>query len=158
MILVVTGSRSLADNPDAEAWARGWIEGDGGALIHKPLLVVGDARGPDTWAWETATKRGIDRMMFRLDGTRVYAEPRGTTYARWHVDAERGRSNHGRRWPLVRNIAMMDFVANTAGVLDEPARCLGLIDPRSSTNGTRHTLRLARERGIECVEMEWRGG
>lgn len=48
-VLLVTGSRSLADRPGAEAWARGLIHA---ALTGTDLLIVGDAPGPDAWAVE----------------------------------------------------------------------------------------------------------
>ena len=50
-ILLVTGSRSLATRPGAEAWARGILRD---ALAGADLLIVGDAPGPDAWAWESA--------------------------------------------------------------------------------------------------------
>lgn len=46
-VLLVTGSRSLATIPGAEAWAREHIRR---ALEGVGLLIVGDAPGPDLWA------------------------------------------------------------------------------------------------------------
>lgn len=43
-VLLVTGSRSLAAIPGAEAWARAKIAE---ALVGVDLLIVGDAEGPD---------------------------------------------------------------------------------------------------------------
>lgn len=51
-VLLVTGSRSLATHPGAEAWARGLIRE---ALRDVDVLLVGDATGVDRWAaWEGA--------------------------------------------------------------------------------------------------------
>ena len=46
-VLLVTGSRSLATHPGAEAWARGLIRE---ALRDVDVLLVGDATGVDRWA------------------------------------------------------------------------------------------------------------
>lgn len=47
MILIVTGSRSLATIPGAEAWAKDILRE---RFAEASELYVGDAAGPDAWA------------------------------------------------------------------------------------------------------------
>lgn len=58
-VLLVTGARSLATRPGAEAWARALIAE---ALAGVDLLIVGDAPGPDAWAWEIAERLWFDGL------------------------------------------------------------------------------------------------
>lgn len=157
-VLLVTGSRSLADNPDAARWTREHVAAMS-ARVHNPNdagfgVACGDARGPDTWAAEFADRLGYKRRVFALDG---WIYDRDGRRDRWIMgDVRAVKARYGRRFPLERNKALVEVVAIAQQHFGERALCLGLIDPASATNGTRHTLRLARERGIECVEMEWR--
>lgn len=60
-VLLVTGSRSLATIPGAEAWAREHIRR---ALEGAGLLIVGDAPGPDAWAWDEAGRVRVVRRRY----------------------------------------------------------------------------------------------
>ncbi len=64
-VLLVTGARSLADDPAAEAWARGLIAA---ALVGVDLLLVGDAPGPDAWAVDEARRARISRRKYAAFG------------------------------------------------------------------------------------------
>ena len=69
-VLLITGARSLADDPAAEAWARGLIAA---ALVGVDLLLVGDAPGPDAWAREIA--RNLGRARFEVVAIGVAGVP-----------------------------------------------------------------------------------
>ena len=113
MILVVTGSRALADLPSAERWAL--------ALLHEAVdlagtVVTGDARGPDAWALTVARGTGRRWASYALDGLvrRGHGDP-----ARWTVDAPPERRD-GRAlwaaWCLHRDRAVVRDAARAHGV------------------------------------------
>ena len=161
-VLLVTGSRSLADHPGAEAWARALIRT---ALAGVDLLIVGDAPGPDAFAV------GIARIM--EVPTSIYDTR--TVNAGWVVDADSNRQFHwtaarpptGTRgwkpWLLSRNEAM---VSDAAKMLQHghDVRCLALLDGtkrdapgRRATRGTEHTAGLAERAGLSVQREVWRG-
>lgn len=168
-VLLITGARSLADDPAAEAWARGLIAA---ALVGVDLLLVGDAPGPDAWAWEIArdTVReqrqyctrsghaGDVRVRFRstVADTRR-STPRWSTW-RWALP---GASTH----PLVRNAVMVIDVAEVSLSRHLIAGVLALLDGRKPakpkpgekrpTRGTEHTARLARDAGLTVDAQTW---
>ena len=74
MILVVTGSRALADSGSAERWAFDLLHA---AVAHADTLVTGDARGPDAWALTCARTAGRRWAVYGLDGrvVRGHAAP-----------------------------------------------------------------------------------
>ena len=159
-VLLVTGSRSLADHPGAEAWARGLIHA---ALIGVDLLIVGDAPGPDAWAAEIASSH--DKRVRRYDTHGVHAG--------WIVEAQRDlwcpvarwatRAMEGHRYPLHRNAEMVRDVVGLAMTTQWSASVLALLDGtkrdapgRRATRGTEHTAGLAERAGL-CVTREvWR--
>jgi hypothetical protein len=145
-VIVVTGSRSLADSPAAEAWARGVLREH---LAREPAwLFVGDARGPDDWAAEIAQSLGLPRARWKLDGLVVFARPSGSGGWKHWARAEDAAARRGdRRWPLERNRALIDAAAKAAADAWS-VRVLGLVDERSRTRGTDHTLRLAERAGL----------
>jgi hypothetical protein len=146
-LLLVTGSRALADTPASEAWARAVLEPAIGAVILTGWLVVGDAPGPDTWAWDSACGWHEGAWaIYGLDGTVV--TPKLGGLSRWHADAVAGRAQHGARWPLERNRAMVAAVAKAHRGGRVAARCLALVAPWATTAGTQFTARLAREAGL----------
>ena len=160
-VLLVTGSRSLADHPGAEAWARGLIHA---ALIGVDLLIVGDAPGPDAWAAEIASSH--DKRVRRYDTHGVHAgwivEAQYDLWcpvARWATPAM-----EGRRFPLHRNEAMVRDVASLAMTRQWSAHVLALLDGtkrdapgRRATRGTEHTAGLAERAGLSVQREVWRG-
>ena len=159
-VLLVTGSRSLAQHPGAEAWARGLIRT---SLAGVDLLIVGDAPGPDAFAV------GIARIM--EVPTSIYDTR--TVNAGWVVDADSNRQFHwtaarpptGTRgwkpWLLSRNEAM---VSDAAKMLQHghDVRCLALLDGtkrdapgRRATRGTEHTAGLAAHAGLVVTRRTW---
>jgi hypothetical protein len=154
-LLVVTGSRVLADTPDAEAWARGVLGEVTAALPPVAVLYAGGAAGPDTWAADLARERGLSVIEYRLDGNRWTLSRLSRAvrpYAPW-CEWEGVRARPGdRRWPLERNRVMIDhaaLLARTAAVnLRHAVRVLALVAPWSRTHGTQHTVRLARAAGL----------
>lgn len=179
-VLLITGARSLADDPAAEAWARGLIAE---ALRGVDLLIVGDAPGPDAWAWEIAEDGWLlihdvstrPEAMRRIHCYRIRGVYRGQivlhdgymhgkhfaldTIGDWN----RGPDTH----PLRRNAAM---VADAARMLrdGDNVRCLALLDGRKPavvkpgekrpTRGTEHTVGLARAAGLTVDARTWPKG
>ena len=160
-ILLVTGARSLATRPGAETWARGLIHA---ALAGVDLLIVGDASGPDAWAWEIASSH--DRRVRRYDTHGVHAgwivEAQYDLWcpvARWATPAM-----EGHRYPLHRNEAMVRDVASLAMTRQWSAHVLALLDGtkrdapgRRATRGTEHTAGLAAHAGIVVQREVWNG-
>jgi len=170
-VLLITGARSLADDPAAEAWARAIIAE---ALAGVDLLIVGDAPGPDAWAVGSTVRylvgeewRGRDVECHRYitrgrdAGWVVSPDDDGETtrVARW--------SRAGDSHPLKRNAAM---VRDAVALRDDPlmmadVRCLALLDGRKPavvkpgekrpTRGTEHTARLARAAGLTVDAQTW---
>ena len=65
-VLLITGPRSLSDDPAAEAWARGLIAE---ALVGVDIAVIGDAReGVDPWAWDEAATPERPVRVYRTRG------------------------------------------------------------------------------------------
>jgi hypothetical protein len=138
LILIVSGSRTLATRPGGEAWARRQIVE---ATTHldptERLIVTGDAPGPDAWAIEIARNFGLAWHSYRKDGT---IRDHAGMWGRWCSIAQLDPDPYRR--PLQRNKAMVDAFA-AGGVL-----VLGLVDPASRTHGTDHTLTAARKEGL----------
>ena len=155
-VLLITGARSLADDPAAEAWARGIIAE---ALAGVDLLIVGDAPGPDAWAWEIS--RGVVESRHRYWSRREHA---GSIEARDADDQLIAWWTWGSRrtGPLDRNAAMVTDAAPQEG---EHVSVLALLDGRKPavvqpgearpTRGTEHTARLARDAGLTVDAQTW---
>lgn len=146
MILLVTGSRALADTRRAAAWARGEIAP---RALDAHQVVAGDARGPDEWAQDLAPT-WAERWC--LDG-RILARLMldWVLEARWHNDPlpRRGDREGRRQLCLARDRAMVDHYAPRA---DEVA-LLALIAPWSRTRGTEYTARHAEAAGIAVERL-----
>jgi hypothetical protein len=147
-VLVITGSRALALRPEAAAWAKAEIATAFARLRSLGRLYVGDATGPDAWAWELALERfGRERVFpgalkFALDG-RVY-DMGGDAYA-WATQPR--RDFDPKRWPLYRNEHLIAAAARCASAMEE-VRVLGFVAPWAKTRGTDHTLALAARAGL----------
>lgn len=168
-VLLVTGARSLAMRPGAEAWARGHIAE---ALRGVDLLIVGDAPGPDAWAWESVTTRGRDVYGYRYATRGVCAghvmDSFGQDCGAWTSAAAPKGTRGWTPWLLSRNAEMVAQAAHCAGAncdvsvlalldglkVDKPARD-GKPAERA-TRGTEHTVRLARDAGLTVREEVWR--
>lgn len=155
-VLLVTGSRSLATHPGAEAWARGLIRT---ALADVDVLIVGDASGPDRWA----VQEGDDAVAHE---TRVYWT-RGRDAGCILVPTGEGEAGYGGRWaprgvsthPLQRNAAMVRAAAAMAAQ-GYDVRVLALLDGlkgKGATRGTEHTAGLAERAGIKVQREVWHG-
>lgn len=154
-IALVCGSRSLADNPATEAWARHIIEC---ISDHADVIVAGDAEGPDKWAADRVFRLRSEHLRGRfydLDG--VVYDAAGTPLGRWATrDVPLDpRDPRWRRWPLVRNAAMVRAVALRARRDRRPVSLYALVDPGSRTQGTMHTVTLARAMGITTHVERW---
>lgn len=169
-VLLVTGSRSLATIPGAEEWARDLIRT---ALDGVDLLIVGDAPGPDAWAWgeaERAERRSGFGVCVDLGDGPLTALARAKYAVRgedagWIVDGE-GRwtstwTDARRPHPLNRNQYMVHDAMEmmTRG---HDVRCLALLDGtkrdapgKRATRGTEHTAGLAERAGIKVERQTW---
>lgn len=160
-VLLVTGSRSLATHPGAEAWARGLIHA---AMFNAHLLLVGDAEGPDEWAWDVGAFHVRCRWKFNATGIGagwIYQHDNGTDLAsvtmervRWIAE---GQSTH----PLSRNRVMV-ATARAHMLRGHDVRCLALLDGtkrdapgKRATRGTEHTAGLAERAGIVVTREVW---
>ena len=145
MILVVTGSRAIADLPSAERWALDLLREQ---VQHADTLVTGDARGPDAWALTCARVAGRRWAVYGLDGRvmRGHAAP-----VRWTVDAPPERRD-GRAlwaaWCLHRDRALVRDAARAAA-RGRAVRVLALVAPRSETRDMEYTAERARRAGLE---------
>jgi hypothetical protein len=156
-ILLVTGSRSLAASPAAEAWARSILRERIAVVPDRGWLFVGDANGPDRWAVEIAAACEVNRAMYKLDGmVAVDSILRGGAFKFW-APAEVARARRGdRTWPLERNKALVES-AQKAACEGWVVSCLALVDPASRTRGTMHAVTQARKAGLPVEVLEWRG-
>jgi len=145
-ILVVTGSRVLADQAGSERWAL--------AVLHElvPIaatVVTGDARGPDRWALTVARTTGRRWASYALDGfvRRGHGDP-----VRWGTPDPKDQRNRATAaaWCLHRDrVLVADAVrAHAAG---RSVRVLALVAPWSTTHGTEYTAERARAAGLEVV-------
>lgn len=148
-VLLVTGSRSLANHPGAEAWARGLIRA---ALVGADMLIVGDAPGPDAWAAAIASSHDV--CVRRYDTRGIHAG--------WIVQQEHAMWCRIDEWatrldmhPLKRNAAMVRDASAMTGY-GATARVLALVDPASETKGTEHTAGLAERAGLTVQREVWR--
>lgn len=156
-VLLVTGARSLADDPAAERWARGLIRE---ALDGVGLLIVGDATGPDAWAWEIATTMPVTERLYlsqwRYTGLLriVDRHPERATRERADWWADGGVHPIDRLPAMVRHAK--DYTARQWDV-----RVLALLDgrahPRVTRDGTEHTAGLAERAGLAVTRETWRG-
>lgn len=158
-VLLITGARSLADSPDAERWARALIAE---ALAGCDLLIVGDAPGPDAWAWDESAGVTEERHRYMVRGRQA-----GAIEARSINDEALAwwAWGKGRAHPLDRNAAM---VRDAVGFRDrdgDDVRCLALLDGtkrdepgRRATRGTEHTAGLAERAGLTVRREVWTTG
>jgi hypothetical protein len=157
-VLLITGARSLADDRDAEAWARGLIAA---ALVGTDLLIVGDAPGPDAWA--SRIQRDALR---RVECYRTHGPNAGWIDTAHCEEWDRLRlwADGVSRHPLKRTEMM---VADAAGIMDagDTVSVLALLDgckpavvkpgEKRPTRGTEHTARLARAAGLTVDAQTW---
>jgi len=176
-VLLVTGSRSLAAHPGAEAWARGLIHA---ALEGVSLLIVGDAPGPDAWAWDVAERhwlipyegnRATPATVRRIHLYRTRGSDRGEItahdgymrFGRYVLEGAGPWTEDGTTHPLARNAAMVRDAAALARQGCAVA-ALALLDGtkrdapgKRATRGTEHTAGLAERAGIAVQREVWNG-
>lgn len=153
-ILLVTGSRTLADRADATD-VNVWCEGEIARAVREhdiDTIVCGDARGPDRWALVHAASFKLRSVCYIAQTGEVRTQ-RGIeagTFGHWHLDI--ASIETGKR-ALHRNAVMVDHVARR----DPRAIVLGFIDssPARKTRGTEHTMSCARERGLSVTACVW---
>jgi len=148
-LVLVTGSRALAENDAAHAWLTNRLDGIGPRVV-----VTGDAVGPDRWAATWAKVAGAD--LFRYDlATRITGASTATRGA-WTTDAP-PRPDAGRAlwaaWCLHRDRVMVQHVARRA---DRYAvTVLALTSRASKTNGTAFTVGRAKAAGLAVESEAW---
>lgn len=161
-IVVVSGSRVLADNADATFWARGMITALFAWLGPRVgTLVVGDASGPDTWATMACEGTCVVSKVYGLNGAIMSGadviaarERGGRPSQRLGTWGTRTDDFTPKTWPLERNRVMAEHVGRR--VLEgRKAVLLALGASWSRTNGTRHTADRAREAGIPVCQFDY---
>ncbi len=143
-LLLVTGSRALANTPAAEWWATQRILTALSRLDLGAELVTGDARGPDEWARRLAIHLRVPTLVFNLWGK---VEDSGEGWRWTQQQRPPFAAPEGKRWPLVRNAAMVDYVRGRAAG-GARVHVLALAAPWADTRGTGHTAGLARGAGL----------
>lgn len=149
-VLLVCGSRTLARIKGAEAWGMEILRRETAWLRAGDHLLTGAATGPDCWA-RMALPEGPVAVEYLPSGMRVEHGLVMTVRA-WTLAPERDP----RLAPLARNRAMVAGVQRAMAAGWE-GRCVGLLDPASTTHGTKYTLRIAREAGIPVVRHSFEG-
>ena len=147
-VVIVTGSRALADDPAATRWARDILTRE---LASATLVVAGDARGPDAWAHEIAAGfvAPIDCERWCVNGLReAHLGSVRTTWYQLTPWSTPETPRDPRLRPLARNAAMVMFFTRAA-------RMVALYSPAATTRGTAHTVGLARAAGIDVTEYVW---
>ena len=185
-VLLVTGARSLATRPGAEAWARALIAE---ALAGADLLIVGDAPGPDAWAWEIAESQWFDPVRWqpnRVHRRRIHCYATQGSFtgdvilhdgfpvggghfaveaeSRWAATKRPRGGEELRQWLLSRNVAMIDEASTWHRSPVPPAvSVLALLDGLKhdapslrAARGTEHTVGLARGAGLSVRREVWR--
>jgi hypothetical protein len=143
LILIVSGSRTLATRPGGEAWARAQIAEVVATMDPADgILATGDARGPDAWGIEAATEHLMTWRRFCLDGR---IEGSDLFVDRWIMVT--GLEPDPRRRPLQRNREMIAAYAGDYAYTNTVV--LGLVDPASRTHGTDLTIAAARKGGMK---------
>lgn len=157
-LLVVTGSRSIADHPGGEEWVKDHLrqvvrvmEEPGSELA----IITGDARGPDAWAREIAIEGGLSCFVYRLSG--LVTNAHGAVFGVWDryscVDQSKRDTS---AWPLERNKGMAHAVGVSMG-RGSRMTPVAFVDPASRTHGTVQTLGLlVKLKPSMCVEFGWR--
>lgn len=134
-VLIVTGSRALAEGALAEWAARRLATAF--EIVGPDIVVHGGAIGPDRIADGLAREFGATRLRFELDGELYRDDAR---VRRW-AEADRSAMDP-KRWPLYRNSCMVDYCVREALARDYRLFLYGLHAPWSKTSGTLFTARL----------------
>lgn len=150
-LLLVTGSRALDRTPAAAWWAQQQILRALSRLDHGADLVTGDALGPDEWARKLAIAAGLTALVFNLYGRVVD----GQAGWRW-TEQPRPFGVEAKRWPLVRNTAMVKYVAERAASGGR-VHTLALTAGWATTKGTQYTAAAARRARLTVEACECPG-
>lgn len=128
-LLLLAVSRSLADDPDAAAWARRQLDRvlDG---TRPGDAVLTDGDGPASSLLETCAARGLRLIEYRDDGRR-------------YENGVPGKDNHHRRGD--GRAQAMIHGASAAASAGWHIYIIALIDPHASTDNARALVKTARE-------------
>jgi DNA polymerase III epsilon subunit-like protein len=138
-LVLVTGSRAFdghTSTPIVQERIR-WI-------VHSldptsDVVLNGGDVGPDRWSSEKAKAYGVKRVELHANGQR------------YENDRHVGSWTNAPRQELDRNFALVESAAR-AKEAGWDVSVHGFVAPWSETNGTRHTLELARKRGLRVEE------
>ena len=148
-ILLVTGSRSLAKIEGAREWVLTILSAQVDHTSDGTQIVMGDATGPDSWARIGYTSRVYEAQSGRI----VSYRPNVTEIiGSWSLRVAMFSELTAHQKPLYRN---REMVADVAALKYGPAKVLAFIDPASKTQGTQHTIVLARKVGLTVTEHKW---
>lgn len=154
-IILVTGSRVLGDHDCEHApHARAVLETLLALSPPRTAIVTGDAPGPDEWAREWCYQHRPHALrVYALSGA-VYNGLRAE-HRRWSTEADDLANTLPERVPLLRNARMVAQCAELQRSHDARVEVIGLVAEWSTTKGTEHTLRLAKEAGFPSVVVRW---
>ncbi len=145
-LLLVTGSRALADYPEAQDWAETQLAGRIGTGDWGVVLNGGCPLSPDAWSTDIAARAGVAWVEYRLDGHRYGSDGKTKLWV-----AERSDRKKPHPHPHERNQAMVDLgrrmLADGWRVL-----VLGLVAPWSKTRGTQVTIGMAQQANLPLEE------
>lgn len=145
-VLVVTGSRALADTFGARAAAHArvaWAM----ARLGPSLLIHGAAVGADELAEAAALALGVDSLAF--PAATGFPVARGEVAQGALFDATEERDwTWAAGKPLSRNAAMIAFAAHLRDGLGAKVAVLALVAPWSKTGGTHDTMDRATVAGL----------
>lgn len=156
MILVISGSRTLADDPRAERWARALISAAWDSDPRPGAIVTGDARGPDEWARREAVTRGVPFYCYAASGEITGKDAR--LWGRWTNELPPAPGEVRALWAawyLHRDRVMIQHAARRFTRDGADVRVLALVDPASRTNGTGFTIDRAKAAHLPVQVETW---
>ena len=154
-VLLVTGSRAFAGHPAALRWVRATLLREFASVLERTdrlRVVTGDADGVDLAALQIARMfhdlRGVfdvEYSAFQLDGVMFSSD---LPVERWTEIVPPTEASERKKWPLIRNRAMVERVAAFKGAKAGVA----IMAPWSTSHGAGQTVGL-----LQAAKIDVRG-
>lgn len=151
-LLIVIGSRCMADSEAAKAWAKSelwrWLRCRRSTAVSATFL-SGGADGPDSWGEAGAVHLGVPAVGYLLDGSRSLVGAPASGPDRWTDDEPPAAGSWSwKKWCLRRNDAVVMSAACSAARARRAAEALAVVAPWSHTQGTEYTARRLARAGV----------